>query len=126
MDERVVSPFGGQTQQTTPQASFEFEYDGDVSLNSSAPLYDGGSGGELTIHHGGGDTLPADCIVIRGSGGNTISSPFTSDITAETIITVAMDRGDTARIVYTATDNTESISGAIAAMRESNPEDTTT
>jgi len=112
---------GEQTQQTTPQASFEFDYDEDASPSASDPLYDGGPsgpGGELTIRHDGGDTLPADRIVIRDDDGNTISSPFASDVTAGTSITIAMDRDDTVRIVYTATQNTDSTSAVIASYEE--------
>jgi flagellin-like protein len=107
---------GEQTQQTTPQASFEFDYDADPS--ASGPLVDGSNGGELTIRHDGGDTLPADRTVIRDEDGNEISAPFASDVTAGAVITIHMDQDDTVRITYTATQNTDSTSAVIASYEE--------
>jgi flagellin-like protein len=111
-----IVTFGEQTQQTTPQASFEFDYEADPS--PGGPLYDGGTGGELTIRHDGGDTLPADRIAIRDDDGNELSAPFASDVTAGTVITIHMDRDDTVRVVYTATRNTDSTSAVLASYEE--------
>ena len=78
-----VLGLGDQTQSTTPQASFAFDYD---SANS-----------EIDITHDGGDTINSDELFIRGtlSGSNSIDQSWTSvsggsatDVTAGNSITI--------------------------------------
>ncbi|MFC7027684.1 type IV pilin N-terminal domain-containing protein [Halomicroarcula sp. GCM10025324] len=54
-----VLGLGDQAQQTTPQASFSFDYD-----ESTGPA----DQGVLSITHDGGDTIQGNSIFIRGSG----------------------------------------------------------
>ncbi|MBX0293848.1 type IV pilin [Haloarcula nitratireducens] len=55
-----VLGLGDQAQQTTPQASFSWDYD---ESGATADGY-----GELTITHDGGDTLNGGEVYVRGSG----------------------------------------------------------
>ncbi|MDS0277076.1 type IV pilin N-terminal domain-containing protein [Halomicroarcula sp. S1AR25-4] len=54
-----VLGLGDQAQQTTPQASFAFDYDESVG---------GTDEGVLTITHDGGDTIQGNSLYLRGSG----------------------------------------------------------
>ena len=54
-----VLGLGDQAQQTTPQASFAFDYDEDPGPSDE---------GVLSITHDGGDTLQGNSIYVRGTG----------------------------------------------------------
>ncbi|WP_276271501.1 type IV pilin N-terminal domain-containing protein [Haloarcula litorea] len=68
-----VLGLGDQAQQTTPQASFSFDYD--ESFGDSGE-------GVLEITHDGGDTISGSSLYIRGSGWVDASSgtDFSSDV----------------------------------------------
>ena len=99
-----VLGLGDQAQQTTPQASFSFDYDSSTtgSGDFSKTL---GSDGELTITHDGGDTIEAGRIDITDGtntadmetafGGNT-----GSEISAGTSVAADISNGDSIRVVY--------------------------
>jgi len=102
--------FSEQTQQTTPQASFEFEWDGDAS--PSGELYSGGDGGELTIRHVGGDTIENArlTIVDDDSGSTAVTAPFATEVTAGMTETVDADADDKIRIIYTGNSDKDPVS----------------
>ncbi|MFW5958424.1 MAG: type IV pilin [Natronomonas sp.] len=92
-----VLGLGDQIQQTTPQASFSFDY------NST--------GDELTITHDGGQSIDAEELYIMGHDGGEedwtqiSGSGLTSDDQARagTSVTVnvsTLDSGDTVRVVW--------------------------
>jgi flagellin-like protein len=66
-----VLGLGDQVSQTTPQASFSFDYDRDTT----APIQD-----ELTVSHNGGDTLEASEVSITISG----ASPDPGNVNSST------------------------------------------
>ncbi|MEF8813051.1 MAG: type IV pilin N-terminal domain-containing protein, partial [Halovenus sp.] len=71
-----VLGLGEQVSNTAPQASFGFQFDGDVSP-TNVEIYDGSSSadGVLEMTHTGGETLDPDNVGVTGStgGGNTES-----------------------------------------------------
>ena len=101
-----VLGLGDQAQQTTPQASFSFDYDS--SMNSTED-FDGdlsdNDDGQLTITHDGGDTIEAGRIDIT-DGTNTadMESAFSdnadSEISAGTSAVALIDNTDSIRVVY--------------------------
>jgi len=107
-----IVTFGKEEQEVTPQANFEFEYDSGTT--GSNPVYSGGAGGDLTIRHNGGDTVDGERLAIRDDDGNSISSPFASDVTTGTSITIAVDDDDVIRIVYTPESDSASTSVTLA------------
>lgn len=106
-----VLGLGDQAQQTTPQASFSFDYeDGATSTDDSWSTE--GSDGLLTITHDGGDTIDATRLSVVGSsdstGGDLTDSDNdpqyddTAEVSAGSNIVIGVDDGDTIRVVYTA------------------------
>ena len=104
-----VLGLGDQVQDNAPQASFTFDYDqGAAGENDSwgVPATDG----LLTMTHDGGDKIPAAQVYAAGSSdhsgqpvfGNATGTPFGADedITAGDSATLAMQNGDTIRIVW--------------------------
>jgi flagellin-like protein len=99
-----VLGLGDQAQQTTPQASFAWDYD------SSAE--------DVTITHDGGDSIQVQELYVRGdfgtdgdSGatwGNWSSLGSTSDVTAGNSIDVGVGSDYTLRVVYQATEGDNS------------------
>ena len=86
-----VLGLGDQVSNTTPQASFSFDYDQ--------------SAGELTITHDGGDSIQANELYVKGATSNgdwtTVGSYSSSEmISAGSGVTVAVSSSDTVRIVY--------------------------
>ncbi|MBX0321558.1 type IV pilin N-terminal domain-containing protein [Halomicroarcula sp. F13] len=67
-----VLGLGDQAQQTTPQASFAFDYDASAGTASDS--------GILTITHDGGDTIQAGSLYLRGSNIMTSSEASTDSI----------------------------------------------
>ncbi|WP_254280224.1 type IV pilin [Haloarcula marina] len=104
-----VLGLGDQAQQTTPQASFAFDYETDA-----APY------GTLTVTHDGGDTIQADSLYVRGSGfaadgdtpstseditdsnsGDTWSTAASvTEVSAGNSLTVAVENNYEFRVVY--------------------------
>ena len=91
-----VLGLGDQAQQTTPQASFAFDYDSSAGSNSDSGL--------LTVTHDGGDTIEAGSLYMRGS-----QMVADSDLSTEGLGT----SGDTAD--YDADDTDWSTSSAFGA-----------
>jgi len=111
-----VLGLGDQAQQTTPQASFAWDYD---SSEGDA----GSDDGLLTITHDGGDTIQASELYIRGSGyddGSSFSvTPDRTDdgdwtaagnteIRAGNRLTVAASSSYDLRVVYESTEGDNS------------------
>ncbi|MCU4719162.1 type IV pilin N-terminal domain-containing protein [Halapricum hydrolyticum] len=100
----------GDTTNTTPQASFDFDYDqGDTSTTDS--FGNTGTDGLLTITHESGDSIEATQLYIRGSSDSSdvevatdsSNSPKYSSgdkISAGDTINVGVANGDTVRVVY--------------------------
>ncbi|MFA9516328.1 type IV pilin [Halopenitus sp. H-Gu1] len=92
-----VLGLGDSVQQTTPQASFDFEWD--------TPTTD-----EVTITHEGGDTLNSEnsgSIDINSDSGS--SSGWTLDISAGDSTTYSgYSSGDTVRVIWTSPDGSSS------------------
>jgi len=79
-----VLGLGDQAQQTTPQASFSFDFD---EGNAPSGVSDQGV---LSITHDGGDTVQGNSLYIRGSGFGQGDSPDNwNDSSAPTVDVVA-------------------------------------
>lgn len=90
--------------QTTPQASFDFEYE--PGGTGSPDLSGGSPDGELTITHVGGDTVDASELTVRADSGKTATDgdlAWSGDVAAGASATVAVDADGTVRVVH-ATD----------------------
>ncbi|WP_254274322.1 type IV pilin [Haloarcula marina] len=107
-----VLGLGDQAQQTTPQASFAFDYDGDATGYSA-------SNGVLSVTHDGGDTIQGNSLYIRGDGwvsaqasgprvyladGNETQTwndaEGTTDVSAGSSITASLSNDYEVRIIY--------------------------
>ncbi|MCU4800078.1 type IV pilin N-terminal domain-containing protein [Halobacteria archaeon HArc-gm2] len=113
-----VLGLGDQAQQTTPQASFSFDYDGSLNGNSDGGFNDdtgnltaasgASDSGVLTITHDGGDTINENRLSITDDSGSNRPhlhdasniSPD-QDISAGSSLSVGIDNSDIIRIVYT-------------------------
>lgn len=104
-----VLGLGDQAQQTTPQASYTFDYDqGTTPSGSEGTDFEGdlGSGNTLDITHDGGDTI--DAARLSASDG---SNDFGFDesgalgsgtsMSAGDSVTAEIDNDDTVRIIFT-------------------------
>jgi FlaG/FlaF family flagellin (archaellin) len=110
-----VLGLGDQVSQTTPQASFSFDYE----LNESGT-------DELTIAHNGGDTVDANEVNVTVSGANNINDSKTpvnwaddtgdSEISAGSSLTLGSNiadgnldlQGATVRVVWQAAEGDSS------------------
>ncbi|WP_089816660.1 type IV pilin [Halomicrobium zhouii] len=106
-----VLGLGDQAQQTTPQASFSFDYEQETS---TADIFSHGSGvedGLLTITHDGGDTIDAPRISIVGASSTSDLNLVTDssgtgeyvsndEVSAGSTIPLRVANGDTIRVVY--------------------------
>jgi flagellin-like protein len=102
-----VLGLGDQAQQTTPQASFSFDFDstvdpGEGSSNGLADGTDNGGDGELTVTHDGGDSIDSSRVSLT-DGSETVSSAFSSssEITAGTSYSTNIDHNDVVRVIFT-------------------------
>ena len=93
----------GDSTNTTPQASFDFDYDE--------------TGTELTITHESGDTLDSDKLSLGGdasesdvtSTGGDISTAWSTEVGAgDSLVLTNVDPSDTIRVVYTASSGDSS------------------
>jgi len=114
-----VLGLGDQAQQTTPQVSVSFDYDGsqdgsstsNTDFSSGNALNDEGTNsnnGILSLTHDGGDSVNENRLSIVDGEGNDISTLDNAghigdgdDISAGTTIDVGIDYDDTIRVVYT-------------------------
>jgi len=83
-----VLGFGGQLSNTAPQASFEFSYT------------DTGEGKNVTIVHGGGDTLTASQIEISGLADPNGLESGEQFRTGQTIVDDKETDGDRIRVIW--------------------------
>ncbi|WP_135302534.1 type IV pilin [Haloarcula amylovorans] len=99
-----VLGLGDQAQQTTPQASFSWDYDSSSS--------------DVTITHDGGDSIEVQEIYIRGEFGSTGDSAATwgnwstlgatDDVSAGNSIDVGAESSYDLRVVYETTEGDSS------------------
>ncbi|WP_135826266.1 type IV pilin [Halorussus ruber] len=98
-----VLGLGNEVQQTAPQSSFSFDYDGS----------------DLTITHDGGDTIKSNVLYIRGSVDETGKWQSVSDdggtgydVSAGDTVKVGAGDSDTARVVWESSngDNSATLS----------------
>ena len=101
-----VLGLGDQAQQTTPQASFSFEYNqdetspGDFSSDLSTS-----SDGQLDVTHDGGDSIDGARLTLTDGDATTEdfnSAGAVSEMSAGTTVTALIDNGDEVSIIYTA------------------------
>jgi len=110
-----VLGLGEQVSNTAPQASFSFQFDGDLN-ESDADISDGtAADGVLEMTHSGGATLDPDNVGVTGStaGGNTESVGNESVGVGDTIaagdsFSSAANEGDTVRVTWTSPDGGDS------------------
>jgi flagellin-like protein len=109
-----VLGLGDSVSNTAPQASFTFDYDESSSTTTNQLANDGGgTDGELTITHDGGDTINGQRLEVT-DGTDTISpTPFgdDTDVAAGSSLTIDIDNDDTVRIIFTGQsgDNTATL-----------------
>ncbi|WP_226021486.1 type IV pilin [Halomicrobium salinisoli] len=108
-----VLNLGDQAQQSTPTASFDFEYENDTSAVGSDD-FDSTNGetmgteGELTITHASGDTIDGARITFTDRGDTNTTTDLASaggapdELTAGTSVVLDVDAHDTIDVIYTA------------------------
>ena len=110
----------GDSQQQTPQASWDFEYNSDVTgvtdFTGSSPTpqdYVPGSASSseiatLNITHEGGDSIPSDQLNLTDNDGNTnefdVADGVDGDVTAGTTFSAEIENTDIMRIVWSDED----------------------
>ncbi|WP_276258112.1 type IV pilin N-terminal domain-containing protein [Haloglomus litoreum] len=99
-----VLGLGDQVSNTSPTASFTFDFDGSVSVTDTSELANNGDNsdsGELSITHDGGDGIAVSQLSVT-DGTDTIESPsgWSNDVTAGDTATVDADNSDTVRVVW--------------------------
>lgn len=83
----------GEETNTTPQASFSFDYGDHIDGDSDA--------NELRVSHDGGDEVENSSLEFKHSGSATVSSHFPSKVTAgDQAVLDSVGSGDTVRLVY--------------------------
>jgi flagellin-like protein len=114
-----VLGLGDQAGQTTPQASWNFDYtdssaasspvSNDDFAGSDNDLADGSNIGLLEVTHDGGSSIDGARITLNDGGDQgptpTVSSsdgPTIDELSAGTTFSVAIDDGDEVDIIYTA------------------------
>ncbi|WP_058367656.1 type IV pilin [Haloparvum sedimenti] len=94
-----VLGLGDSVQQSSPSASFDFEFDT--------------SNDNVTVTHEGGDSIPsAQLNVTKGNGDNWTNRPeFTGEVNAGSSATGTSDSawaGETVRVIWTSNDGSSS------------------
>ncbi len=113
-----VLGLGDQVSDTTPQASFTFDFDESVDGSDSSNSDDttlaqsGSSGttGVLTITHDGGDEIARSDVEIS-DGDTSIDASVTSfgsEISAGDAAEIGIDNDDTIRVVFLSSDSGDS------------------
>ena len=124
-----VLGLGDQVSDTAPQASFNFDFDNDVSLGGGNTDDLGNVGnvcggspcdGNLTVRHAGGASIEAQELGISGHSSNSNSQNWdaskyasSSEITAGNDLVVFVDSDDTVSVTWQNTEGTSS-----ATLRE--------
>jgi len=103
-----VLGLGDQVQSTSPQASFNFDFDGSESPGESGnTLVNSGGDGDLTITHGGGDAIEVERLSIT-DGTNSIdggsANGWAGTVSAGSSTTEAVDDDDTIRVAWESSD----------------------
>jgi FlaG/FlaF family flagellin (archaellin) len=107
-----VLGLGEQVSQTSPNASFTFDYN--ASNNSAGDFSSGGGDGMLTITHAGGPNIDSTQMSVSGAGPSSGSdtswdeASISGDVSAGTSIDVAVDTGDTVAVTWENDEGTES------------------
>jgi flagellin-like protein len=108
-----VLNLGGQVDQTTPQASWSFEYASESDVVNAggedqfgtALVSSSSDAGVLNITHDGGDSIDGARLTLS-NGDSTTSSfadgPSVTEVSAGTQVSVAIRDDDTVRIIYSA------------------------
>lgn len=116
----VVATFaldvGEEVQEVGPTTAVDFEYEAGAGDEADCP-----SGGEigadrLAVEHGGGDTLQADRITVRGSSVSGANPDFADGctglgaaVTAGDSFSVAVESGDAVHVVWRGDDATATL-----------------
>ena len=107
-----VLGLGDQVSNTSPQASFSFDYDTSSGASNCDSSDDFGGSGSLTITHDGGDEIVADQLFLsdgneRFNWGSDASASSTDDscgfggpVSAGSTGTVGAENGDTIRVTW--------------------------
>jgi flagellin-like protein len=103
-----VLRLGDQAQQTTPQASFSFDYEAGTTGSGDFGSPFSGTNGELTITHDGGDTIDgARLSLTNGSADSgtyaddgSPAGPDIDEVSAGTSVSVDISNDDTIRVIY--------------------------
>jgi flagellin-like protein len=95
-----VLGLGDQVSNTSPQASFTFDFDEDSGASTTG-LASSGSGdkGYLIITHDGGEQI--DSARLDVTDGTDTTEPFSGTVTAGTSVTVNVYDTETVRVVWT-------------------------
>ncbi|QSG08393.1 type IV pilin [Halapricum desulfuricans] len=88
----------GDTTNTTPQASFDFDYDNSTTPSSNYYLNDTSRNGTLTVTHESGDTISGEDLEV--TDGNSTESPWSNDVSSGDTANIGVDIDDTVRVVY--------------------------
>jgi len=98
-----VLGLGDQVQDTAPQAQFTFDYSEDgTAMTSDSDLFttaDDSASGDLTVVHDGGDSISDSALTLSDDDGST-ASPWSSEVSAGSSVTVDAGSGDTVRVVW--------------------------
>ena len=101
-----VLGLGDQVSNTSPQASFTFDFE-DTAADTTNQLDDNadGDGGELTVTHDGGDSIPnSELSLTDGEDANAPISPWTSEVSAGSSVIIDTESDDTVRVVWESSD----------------------
>jgi len=100
-----VLGLGDQAQQTTPQASFSFDYNNSASAATPGDFStELGSDGGLTVTHDGGDTIDGARVNLTDGSDTTNTfdaGPGIGEISAGSSAQVGVDNSDTVRVIFT-------------------------
>jgi len=107
-----VLGLGEQVSQTSPNASFTFDYDDSASPSSDDFVGNvSGAAGNLTITHAGGPNISPDQMFTTGSSvsdGGAWDNVQSDDVSAGDSATIAVDSGDTISVTWENDEGTES------------------
>jgi flagellin-like protein len=101
-----VLGLGDQVQNTSPQASFTFDFDQSVNPAEGSELADSsddGDDGELTVTHDGGDSIDQARLDVKDDDGVSITAStagFSDPIKAGGSGDVDIDKDDTVRVTW--------------------------
>lgn len=103
-----VLGLGDSAAQSTPQASFSFDYDGSVSATSgsfSSDLSSDSDNGQLYISHDGGDTIDGTLLTLNdgsedGPTSDTFADAGVSEVSAGSQVNIGVDADDEIDVIY--------------------------